>query len=985
MAERRTGFTIEIKGTDQQAKKLGLLTGQLTRLTTERQKTLKAVKAAGGLNAALNQKLAQQTLRQKNLRASLNRTTKAIQDQGQQQKKTGGLFTTVNKAVTNSFKGVGLAIGVAFGARAVLGAIGGAINIIKDFQQEIANLQSITGATAEEIKLLSDAAKELGGSTAFTASEVAKLQTEFAKLGFSTEEILAATEATLDLAAAARIDLPRAAAVAGSTVRAFGLTAEETERVVNVMAASFAGSALDISKFETAISSVGPVAKATGFSIEETTALLGTLSNAGLDASTAGTSLRNIFLELNKRGLTLEEGLAKVRNSTDSAGTALDLFGKRGVAAGIALAGAEEETAKLTKEITGTDAAAEQAAIQLDTLGGDVTILKSAYEGFILSVEDGNGVISRSIRFFVRLVTNVLKAASGLGSLSDFIKENRIAIVGLTTALVGLKLPLIVSTALSIKDAIAKKAQKIATIASTIAQKGLNKALKANPIGLIITAVGLLVAGFGILFEKSETVRASIAGIGEVASTLFDIIRGRGGDLGSAFAKGFNDKLAEANELEESRLKSVFDKFQKDREERLQAAADARLAAEKAAADQRLAAEEAAAEKRKKAAKKAADAELKSRQQALRELKKLEEEQIAEAQRLATEAAEKDLVATAKLIIREKAIAIKGLIDQDADAEVIKNKRLELEEERFNQELTAKKLSDGEKELAEFEHQVKIDEINQEFRVKRKTEDEEDAEFRREQEQFAIETFQEGLQLLGDIASIERDNELKEIAKNGKKEQKILDKLLADGSISQAEFDDVSAKLKEKADQRAEQANRKAFNTEKVISLARVAINTAQAISKGIAQFGPPPSPPGIAAIAAAAAIGLTQAGIIAANKFNKGGRIPGQFDGKDDVLALLSRGETILTPTQRDNLGGPAAMSAAGVPGYQDGGRADILPSQGALPPAPAAAGGGIGTFVSREDVVDIVVNSIGALRVEVLESDITGTQKRVEVIEAD
>ena len=100
---------------------------------------------------------------------------------------------------------------------------------------------------------------------------------------------------------------------------------------------------------------------------------------------------------------------------------------------------------------------------------------------------------------------------------------------------------------------------------------------------------------------------------------------------------------------------------------------------------------------------------------------------------------------------------------------------------------------------------------------------------------------------------------------------------------------------------------------------------------------------------------------------------------------ALLSRGETVLTPTQRDRLGGIAAMKAAGVPGYQAGGRADVLPSQGALPPVPSAAEGGVGAFVSREEVVDIVVNSIGALRVELVESDVTSTQKRVEVIEAD
>jgi phage-related minor tail protein len=168
-------------------------------------------------------------------------------------------------------------------------AVTGAINNIKEYQQANANLASILQVSREEIGALADESQRLGASTAFTATEVANLQTEFAKLGFTQNEIISATEATLALAAAARVDLAEAATVAGSTVRAFGLETTETQRVVDVMAQSFGDSALDFEKFRESMKYVAPVAKAAGISIEETTALLAQLSNAGI----SGRSGRN--------------------------------------------------------------------------------------------------------------------------------------------------------------------------------------------------------------------------------------------------------------------------------------------------------------------------------------------------------------------------------------------------------------------------------------------------------------------------------------------------------------------------------------------------------------------------------------------------------------------------------------------------------------------------------------------------------------------
>lgn len=228
--------------------------------------------------------------------------------------------------------------GVMLGTAAMVGAVGGAINTFKDFEQANANVASVLGTTTAATQKLQNDAKLLGATTAFTASEVAGLQTEYAKLGFSQDQILDTTEATLNLAAAAKTDLANAAAVAGGTLNAFGLQANQTGRVTDIMAKSFSTSALDISKFQESMKHVAPVAKSAGVSIETSTALLGTLADAGIQGSQAGTALRRIMNEMAKTGKPFNEALSDAtKNGLDLAG-AEKLVGKNAQSALLVLA-----------------------------------------------------------------------------------------------------------------------------------------------------------------------------------------------------------------------------------------------------------------------------------------------------------------------------------------------------------------------------------------------------------------------------------------------------------------------------------------------------------------------------------------------------------------------------------------------------------------------------------------------------------------------
>ena len=203
-----------------------------------------------------------------------------------------------------------------------------AFKTFTDFEFSMAKVRAMSGATTQEFMELTESAKELGRTTFFTAKEVAELQVSFSKLGFSADEIMKVQAATLDLAMATGSDLARAATVAGSAVRGFGLDADQAGRVVDVMAVAFTSSALDIEKWQTSMTKVSAIAAGMGVDIEGVAAVMGTLSDTGIEASIAGTSLRNIFLKMSNPTEALAKRIGFTVNSTEDMIKALKILNK---------------------------------------------------------------------------------------------------------------------------------------------------------------------------------------------------------------------------------------------------------------------------------------------------------------------------------------------------------------------------------------------------------------------------------------------------------------------------------------------------------------------------------------------------------------------------------------------------------------------------------------------------------------------------------
>ena len=300
-------------------------------------------------------------------------------------------------------------------------------DIVK-FEYANSRLSAILGTTSDKIKELTADAQRLGATTKYTASEATELQIELAKLGFTRKEIIDATEHVLKFAQATGAELSEAASLAGASLRMFNADTSETERYVSAMAVATTKSALSFSYLATALPIVGPVAKAFNFSIEDTLALLGKLSDAGFDASMAATATRNVFLNLadsngklakalGKPVKTLPElvdGLKSLREKGVDLNTTLELTDKRSVAAFNAFLTAADKIVQLREQITGVESElGDMAHTMGDNVQGAIANLSSAWEAFMLSFSESTGPAKEFLNWMadkIRSIANDLKS-----------------------------------------------------------------------------------------------------------------------------------------------------------------------------------------------------------------------------------------------------------------------------------------------------------------------------------------------------------------------------------------------------------------------------------------------------------------------------------------------------------------------------------------------------------------------------------------------
>ena len=406
--------------------------------------------------------------------AALEKELKEVEKAyGQATKKAEGFgssLLSLNKIKT-VLAGVFVTIGAMITGQ-IVGGLRDAISTIIEFEKKNSTLAAILGTTKKSIKDLTDEARRLGATTSYTAAQVTELQIELAKLGFFKEDIKAMTPSVLKFAKAVDTDLASAATLAGATLRIFNLDAEDTERALSTMAIGTTSSALSFEYLNSAMSTVGPVANSFGFTIEETTSLLGALANSGFDASSAATATRNILLNLadssGKLALALGgpvnnlddlvKGLKKLNSEGIDLNKALELTDKRSVAAFNTFLNGTDTVLALCDAVTGAEDAFNAMSEEMgDNVQGALNRLSSTIEGVVLRFYESKGIL----RDLIDLVTLMVE---GVGGMIDMFNKWGVVTYTVTAYLVSYYGGLKIATMWHARF-------KTATLASVVAEK----------------------------------------------------------------------------------------------------------------------------------------------------------------------------------------------------------------------------------------------------------------------------------------------------------------------------------------------------------------------------------------------------------------------------------------------------------------------------------------------------------------------------------
>tara|TARA_Y100000593_G_scaffold76669_1_gene141809 strand:+ start:195 stop:3035 length:2841 start_codon:yes stop_codon:yes gene_type:complete len=386
------------------------------------------------------------------------------------------------------------AIGVGVG-------LGSAIREIGSFQESLQGLEAVSSATAAQMAKLEDQARTLGATSMFSAQQAADAQRFLAQAGFEVNEVLGATPGILQLAAAGSLDLGTAADIASNVLGGMRLEVDQLNRVNDVLAATASRSNTTIQQLGQALSFAAPFAAGAGVSIEEAAAAIGNMSDAGIQASRAGTGLVGVIRQLSNvtsggEDVLSQYGLSISDVSIEARGLAPVLETLRGVnlntADAIALFGSEAGAAAqvlvndYSGAIEGASGEAERMALIIgDGLNPAIKSLRSGLSEAVLQMGDSGlaGALEGAIRSAAGVVAVWNGMSNEFAEANDLTKEQQRemenlagivsamagAVGGLTVALGGLT---------------------AAKVAATAATKALTAAMRLNPAIAMASALG---------------------------------------------------------------------------------------------------------------------------------------------------------------------------------------------------------------------------------------------------------------------------------------------------------------------------------------------------------------------------------------------------------------------------------------------------------------------------------------------------------------
>ena len=437
---------------------------QYTLLANRQEKLSKTLDKQRDSYKRYQYELKRQKIPMQNLREEIERTTRAYRKLQAEQKLTStgqNLRTRVGSAA----KGIGVkAVGVA--KKAVVGATvagvtaAGYVGMTSaqtylDFNKNMKKVQAISGATAEEFKLLEKEAKRLGATTKFTAGEAAAAMEKMALAGFNTKDIIASMPGVLDLAAASGEDVAMVSDIITDNLTAFNMTAKDTGRFADVLSWGMSKTNVNVEMLGESFKYAAGSAGTLGVSLEEAVGSLGLMGDQAIKSGMAGRGLNEVFSRLVKNKDTLKKINIDIENSKgefvglvevvkqfekhtknmkdiDKIAFLKNVFEEQGERSfskllsaqktidGITYTGAEalEKTVEsATKDSVGM--AEKMKNIMLDSASGAMILLESAWDGIKIAI--GDKIFSENNLKYIKIFTDYLSELANVlsGSFYD--------------------------------------------------------------------------------------------------------------------------------------------------------------------------------------------------------------------------------------------------------------------------------------------------------------------------------------------------------------------------------------------------------------------------------------------------------------------------------------------------------------------------------------------------------------------------------------
>lgn len=425
-----------------------------------------------------------------------------LEDAGQEAQQTGEKGSQAFDAIDKSIRNIELT-SLIQQVQMVGETLGKLASPAVDYEQSMADLSAITGSVGDELEDLKQTAREVGKASGLGASESANAFAILAgQIDVPIEALKVLQRETITLAQAGALPLEDAANAVAGTINQFGMEASEASRVVNVLAAGSRAGGAEVVDLSESFKAAGAAANAAGVSIEETAGALEVLAQNNTKGAEAGTAMRNMLVAMQTRlgidisqtsfvgGLKIiQEELDKMQSPVERTTYLAKAFGRENMVAAQFLLSNADAVEEMTTAVTGTNSAMEQAEIRNDTWAHKMEVARAKIDDVLISMSS----LSGSLLPMAGIIGEQVSKFSGL-------------------------IPLVSSASKMLQGF------SIKTTVATVAQKGLNAVLRANPIGAVVTAISALVAGVVYAYNHFEGFRNSVQSMWSKLQALWSML-----------------------------------------------------------------------------------------------------------------------------------------------------------------------------------------------------------------------------------------------------------------------------------------------------------------------------------------------------------------------------------------------------------------------------------------------------------------------------